>query len=114
MAGEHFGALARSMSELMTVAAGQAVRSQIGEMARLVDAYPVGFKRAYELGTKMSLAINGEMRKAGEEIAADTTAIRDSGAVEEEAVEAEMNTLIASTRTLVLVWAALWWAPSWR
>jgi methyl-accepting chemotaxis protein len=98
-------ALKTAMSAFGAGIVSDDVRKMFSDVNANVEKYAEAYRKAAGNAHEIEILANGEMLKMAQAIAADTLAVKQSGVAEEQQIEHETTSLIASTEGFIMLLA---------
>jgi methyl-accepting chemotaxis protein len=102
-ADESMVKLNQVMGVLDRITQSNRLRTNYTAIASLSDRYQTAYHEIVKIDRELNGLVSGTMPKDAGAIAAETKAIRESGILEEQAVEKDMSMVIAWTKSLMLI-----------
>ena len=100
-----FAELKTVMTGLDGLTKGSDTRKAYDEIKLLVDKYHAAFTKAAHDAHEIDVLLNGEMKKNGEDTAADSESIKKSGIADEQQIEHETASQVSWAERFVLILA---------
>jgi methyl-accepting chemotaxis protein len=98
-------ALKTAMSAFGAGIVNDDVRKVFSDVNTNIEKYAEAYRKAADNAHETEILANGEMLKMAQAIAADTLAVKQSGVAEEQQIEHETTSLIASTEGFIMLLA---------